>query len=80
MSETNQKKLTLSQLIDALGDLSDMEADPELHLIELKEGEVLFEQGSEGDSMYVLIAGVLGVRVRYDDGSETVIDRLAPGC
>ena len=79
MSLTTQNKLTLSQLIDTLGDLSNLESDPELQLVELQEGEVLFEQGQEADGMYVLVAGVLGVRVRHKDSTETVIDRLAPG-
>lgn len=79
MSEASQSKLTLSQLLDTLGDLSELGEDPELQLVELNEGEVLFEQGDEAAGMYVLLAGVLGVRVQHDDGTETVIDRLAPG-
>jgi CRP-like cAMP-binding protein len=66
----------LRKLLESLGDLRDHEADPELQLLDLKAGEVLFEQGEEGDSMYVLIDGVLGVRVRHQDGTETVIDKL----
>lgn len=73
------KQLSLSQLTDLLSDLSKIEQDPELQLVELKGGQVLFEQGEIGDSMYVLIAGALGVRVKLADGSETVIDKLAPG-
>ena len=50
-----------------------------LQFVELHEGEVLFEQGDEANNLYVLKAGVLGVRVRREDGGETTIARLAPG-
>jgi NTE family protein len=52
---------------------------PRLQKIELGAGEVLFEQGDEGDSVYQIQAGMLGVRVRESDGTESVIARLAPG-
>jgi predicted acylesterase/phospholipase RssA/CRP-like cAMP-binding protein len=79
MPESGADPQTLSQLIDALGDLSGSASDAELQPLELESGEILFEQGQEADSMYVLTAGILGVRVRIEDGSETDIDRLAPG-
>jgi len=79
MSSISQNRLTLSQLLDTLGDLTGLESETELQLIELKEGDILFEQGQEADSVYVLIAGVLGVRVKHPDSTETVIDKLAPG-
>lgn len=47
--------------------------------ITIRAGEVLFNQGDEGDQMYALVAGMLGVRIRHADGRETEIDRLAPG-
>ncbi len=74
-----ESRLTLSQLVDTLGAMSDTKRDPELELFELSAGQVLFEQGDDGDSVFVLVAGILGVRVRHGDGSETDIDRLAPG-
>jgi len=76
---SDQNHLGLRQLMDPLSDTSHIEADPELELVELGPGEVLIEQGEEGDSAYVLFAGVLGVRVRHQDGTETIIDKLAPG-
>ncbi len=52
---------------------------PRVEKVVLKAGEVLFEQGSAGDSVYQVQAGMLGVRVRQEDGTESVIARLAPG-
>ncbi len=40
---------------------------------------MLFEEGDEGDSMYIVVAGVLGVRASQADGTEVMIDQLAPG-
>lgn len=77
--DENQSRLSLAGLIDSLGQLASQHADPDVELIELKAGEVLFEQGQEADRAYLLIAGVLGVRVNQADGSELVIDKLAPG-
>ncbi len=57
--------------------LVDLEA--ELELIRLSVGETLFRQGDRGDSMYVLIRGLLHIRISNPDGSEAVIDVLDPG-
>lgn len=78
-TESGQRRLTLGQLTDLLADISDHEGDHELQLVELEANQVLFEQSDEGDDVYVLVAGMLGVRIRHEDGSETEIDRLAPG-
>lgn len=66
-------------LLELLAEESNGGLDANLQWIELSGGEVLFEQGQPGDSMYVLRSGMLGVRVRHEDGTETVIDHLAPG-
>jgi predicted acylesterase/phospholipase RssA/CRP-like cAMP-binding protein len=55
------------------------EEPPELERVDIKVGEVLFEQGEAGDSMYLVCSGALGVRLKAQDGSEEVIDTLAPG-
>ncbi|MCP4417956.1 MAG: cyclic nucleotide-binding domain-containing protein [Chloroflexi bacterium] len=75
----NQTQLTLRGLLAKIDDLNELQMDPELNLIELKEGEVLFEEGDAGDRMYIVVAGVLGVRIKQSDGTESVIDKLAPG-
>jgi predicted acylesterase/phospholipase RssA/CRP-like cAMP-binding protein len=77
--ESDEKQLTLHELMVKLGKLTEQETDAELQLVELKEGQVLFEQGDEADSMYLLVAGVLGVRVKQADDTEVIIDKLAPG-
>jgi len=79
ISKSNQTQLTLRDLLAKLDNLNYMQMDPELQLIELKEGEVLFEEGDEGHSMYIVLAGVLGVRMKQSDGTDSVIDKLAPG-
>lgn len=73
-----QKRLTLQSLMQKLSSLSAAE-EARLQLIELEAGDTLFNQGDPGDSMYVLVAGVLGVRRRHEDGTESDIDKLSPG-
>ncbi len=78
-AQASGTSLTLQSLLASLNDVQGVDDAANLELIELPMGEVLFEQGEIGDSMYLLIAGVLGVKVRHEDGGETVIDKLAPG-
>ncbi len=47
--------------------------------IHLKPNEVLFEQDESGNSMYVLMEGVLGVRCVTDEGHVLELDRLGEG-
>ena len=79
ISESKGMRFSLNDLIDSLRELADQGSDPEVGLVELKKGDVLFEQGEEGEHAYILMAGVLGVSVKQPDGTETVIDRAAPG-
>jgi predicted acylesterase/phospholipase RssA/CRP-like cAMP-binding protein len=74
-----KNQLTLHELAEILDGLAIDTADPEIRLVELKAGQILFSQGDPADFMYLLVAGALGVRVQHDDGTETVIDKLAPG-
>ncbi len=76
---SDQKQLTLRSLLAKLDNLKELQTDPELQLIELQRDEVLFEEGDEADGMYIVVAGVLGVRTKLPDGTETIIDKLAPG-
>jgi CRP-like cAMP-binding protein len=76
----NEEEPLISQsLADKLLDLAYTGAGGELQLVELHEGEVLFHQGDEAQAMYVLRAGMLGVRVQHADGGETNIARLVAG-
>jgi predicted acylesterase/phospholipase RssA/CRP-like cAMP-binding protein len=47
--------------------------ETELERVRLPQGQTLYEQGDPGDSMYVLVRGHLGVRLRKADGTEMVI-------
>lgn len=66
-------------LVELLATETSDSLDDHLQWVELAAGEKLFEQGDPGDSMYVLRTGALGVCVRHNDGSETLIDQLGPG-
>ncbi len=79
LDESGQNKQAQRRLVNRLIDKSDYEDDPEIQLLELGVDEILFEQGAEGDSMYVLKTGLLGVRIQHDGGSESEIARLTPG-
>lgn len=50
-----------------------------LEVVMLEPGQVLFERGDPGDSMYLVVDGVLDVVIARDDGDEWVIDQLAAG-
>ena len=78
-AEGSENPLTLQSLLASLNDLQGVDEAANLELIDLPMDEILFRQGEIGDSVYLLIAGVLGVKVRHEDGNETVIDKLAPG-
>jgi predicted acylesterase/phospholipase RssA/CRP-like cAMP-binding protein len=86
MSQPNSKPspadLTASLIADEFwsGDpfaLRLLQAEAE-HL-RVPNGQALFHQGDPGDSLYLLMRGRLGVRLRHADGSETVIDELERG-
>ncbi len=73
------QQFTLSDLLARLAHLKEQSLDPKLQIVELKEGEILFEEGDVGDSMYIVVAGVLGVRIRQPDGTDQLIDKLDLG-
>ncbi len=72
--EQNNNRLT--ELFAALID-EDLEEDYEI--VTLRPNELLFKQGDPADSLYVLKAGTLCVRITNDDGSESEIARIMPG-
>jgi CRP-like cAMP-binding protein len=47
--------------------------------IALKKGEVLFNKGEEGDSLYILQKGNLKMVSEDKDGSEIVLNQVGPG-
>ena len=74
-----QTQHPLNHLNKILSELSTHEHDLDLQLVDLKEDQILLTEGDAGDSMYVIISGILGVRIHFQDGKEAVIDRLEPG-
>jgi predicted acylesterase/phospholipase RssA/CRP-like cAMP-binding protein len=76
-SDPHQEKL--EKLLNGILPVGALREEPDIDLVELAAGEVLFREGDAGDSMYIVAAGVLGVRVVQQDGTEAVIDKLAPG-
>lgn len=44
-----------------------------------QDGEVIFHQGDDGDSLHVLLAGSVKVLVKTDAGSQAVVAILRPG-
>jgi predicted acylesterase/phospholipase RssA/CRP-like cAMP-binding protein len=53
--------------------------EEQLEPVELAKDDVLFHEGDEGDSLYLLTAGRLGVRQSSTSGPDLEIDRLNPG-
>lgn len=52
----------------------------EMRRIQLKPGEVLFRRNDEGESLFILIEGLLHVRVDLDQsGLEQTVGQLSPG-
>ncbi len=47
--------------------------------VELADGQTLFREGDEGNELFVLKAGAVGVSIRLPDGSEQEIAKFAPG-
>lgn len=47
--------------------------------IDLKEGEVLFEQGDEGDALYAIISGSLEFSILSREGRKLSLDVMRPG-
>jgi CRP-like cAMP-binding protein len=47
--------------------------------LELKEGEVLFEQGDDGDALYAIIEGTLEFSILSAEGRKLALDVMRPG-
>uniref|UniRef100_UPI004056F875 cyclic nucleotide-binding domain-containing protein n=1 Tax=Candidatus Electrothrix sp. TaxID=2170559 RepID=UPI004056F875 len=75
---SNQGNITLDQLIDKLRETAAQGRNPEIQWLELKPEEVLFKQEDESDSMYLLVVGMMGIRLMQSDGSEVLLSKLTP--
>lgn len=72
-------KLTLNRLASTLVDLSARGLEADLQPVDLRAGEVLLQQGESGHSVYLLLAGSLGVRMEHPDGITSDLNHYAPG-
>jgi len=63
-TDSNRGNLTLDQLVDDFRETASQGTNPEIQWLELKSGDVLFAEGDESDSMYLVIAGMMGVRLK----------------
>ena len=67
------------QLIELISNLAGREEELDLETIDLRVGEVLFNQGQEGDCMYLVLSGKLDVWIQQLDGTEHLINVLSHG-
>ncbi|MFK7880295.1 Crp/Fnr family transcriptional regulator [Roseobacter sp.] len=65
-------------LAHASKDLSDLMASVATE-VRLAEGEVLFEQGEDGDTLYAIISGALEFSVLSREGRKLSLDVMRPG-
>ena len=47
--------------------------------VKLKNGQVLFEQGDEGDALFAIIDGALEISVSSEDGRKLALDKMTAG-
>jgi predicted acylesterase/phospholipase RssA/CRP-like cAMP-binding protein len=71
--------VTFDQLAQKLEKISAQNDTSGINQVLLKTGEILFHQGEEGDSIYLLTDGTLDVRLTRPDGSETILNKLNSG-
>jgi CRP-like cAMP-binding protein len=75
---SNQGNITLDQLIDKIRETAAQGGNPDIQWLELKPEEILFKQEDKSDSMYLLVVGMMGIRLMQSDGSEVLLSKLAP--
>jgi Cyclic nucleotide-binding domain len=51
----------------------------DIAMVRLRRGEVLFEQGSDGDEVYFIIKGVVSVQLRKSDVEKFEVAKLSAG-
>lgn len=49
------------------------------HMLQLRPGRRVVEQGDSGSSLYIIAEGLLEVRVKFDDGGERKVATVGPG-
>ncbi|MDM8565290.1 ABC transporter substrate-binding protein [Candidatus Halobeggiatoa sp. HSG11] len=76
------KPITLLQEVDIFKHFS-MEAktflSESIKRYHFSQGDVIVKQGDEGDSLFIVVEGVVGVQVQTDDGRTKEVARLGAG-
>lgn len=67
-----------SELFSMVDDSTWQKISSQLELIDLENGQSLFQQGDPADAMYVVISGQLEVKMSDENGRETVIGKIDP--
>ncbi len=67
------------EIIELVSKLAGREKELGLETIELCAGEILFNQGQEGNCMFLVLSGKLDVRIYQPDGTEHLINVLTEG-
>lgn len=79
MSETiDLRELQRAVIFNELSDQDAQEARKDIRLVRLQPGEVLFRQGDEGDSIFLVVKGQLNVTLDVPGGGERVVSTLGP--
>ncbi|WP_298840364.1 Crp/Fnr family transcriptional regulator [uncultured Roseobacter sp.] len=65
-------------LANASSDLSEL-LDSLSTVVDLREGEVLFEQGDAGDALYAIVSGSLEFSILSREGRKLSLDVMRPG-
>jgi len=53
--------------------------DEQMHVRRFSAGETVFQQGSQGDSMFTIMEGVVGVNLHLESGKTAEVARLGAG-
>ena len=72
-------RITALEMFKAFDASALLEVADEVQWVQLGAGETLFQQGDQGDSMYVLMEGRLLVVVKQPEGTPDIVEELAAG-
>jgi CRP-like cAMP-binding protein len=77
--QTLDELLAAQRLHDVLPPALFAELRGMMHHVVIKPGEVLIRQADRGDDLFLMLRGMLGVRVEHADGTSTDVDEIRPG-
>ena len=67
------------ELFTPFSDKAKQELSRRMHCHQYKPEETIFQQGDEGDSLFIIVEGVVSVVVNLDDGNTLEVARLGAG-